>query len=189
MNLAHREARPQLRLLEDDADPLAEFWSGPLGIVAEDAYLSGVSLAVALEDLDGGRLAGAIGAEKPEDLSLLDREVDLPDRLEVPVGLAQAADLDRRHRRRRVDGTRRYSRRVTGFRFVIADVFTDVPFAGNQLAVFTDAREIPEERLQPLAREINFSENCCVSSHEQSLSRRDPRVARSDETVAPGQEE
>jgi trans-2,3-dihydro-3-hydroxyanthranilate isomerase len=47
---------------------------------------------------------------------------------------------------------------VGSFRFVIADVFTDVPFAGNQLAVFTDAREIPEERLQPLAREINFSE-------------------------------
>ena len=48
------------------------------------------------------------------------------------------------------------------FRFVIADVFTDVPFAGNQLAVFTDAREIPEERLQPLAREIGFSETVFV---------------------------
>jgi trans-2,3-dihydro-3-hydroxyanthranilate isomerase len=48
------------------------------------------------------------------------------------------------------------------FRFVIADVFTDVPFAGNQLAVFTDAREIPEERLQELAREINFSETVFV---------------------------
>jgi trans-2,3-dihydro-3-hydroxyanthranilate isomerase len=43
-------------------------------------------------------------------------------------------------------------------RYVFADVFTDVPFAGNQLAVFTDAREIPEEMLQRLAREINFSE-------------------------------
>jgi trans-2,3-dihydro-3-hydroxyanthranilate isomerase len=51
---------------------------------------------------------------------------------------------------------------VATFRFVIADVFTDVPFAGNQLAVFTDAREIPEERLQPLAREINFSETVFV---------------------------
>jgi trans-2,3-dihydro-3-hydroxyanthranilate isomerase len=51
---------------------------------------------------------------------------------------------------------------VGSFRFVIADVFTDVPFAGNQLAVFTDAREIPEERLQPLAREINFSETVFV---------------------------
>ena len=48
------------------------------------------------------------------------------------------------------------------FRFVVADVFTDIPFAGNQLAVFTDAREIPEERLQPLAREINFSETVYV---------------------------
>jgi trans-2,3-dihydro-3-hydroxyanthranilate isomerase len=51
---------------------------------------------------------------------------------------------------------------VGTFRFVIADVFTDVPLAGNQLAVFTDAREIPEERLQPLAREINFSETVFV---------------------------
>ena len=48
------------------------------------------------------------------------------------------------------------------FRFVVADVFTDVPLAGNQLAVFSDAREIPEERLQPLAREINFSETVFV---------------------------
>ena len=48
------------------------------------------------------------------------------------------------------------------YRFVFADVFTDVPFAGNQLAVFTDARGIPEERLQPLAREINFSETVFV---------------------------
>jgi trans-2,3-dihydro-3-hydroxyanthranilate isomerase len=51
---------------------------------------------------------------------------------------------------------------VGTFRFVFADVFTDVSFAGNQLAVFTDAREIPEEQLQPLAREINFSETVFV---------------------------
>jgi trans-2,3-dihydro-3-hydroxyanthranilate isomerase len=51
---------------------------------------------------------------------------------------------------------------MTACRFVIADVFTDVPFAGNQLAVFTDARDISEERLQPLAREINFSETVFV---------------------------
>ena len=54
------------------------------------------------------------------------------------------------------------------FRFNIVDVFTDTALAGNQLAVFTDAREIPEERLQKLAREVNFSEatffRCPVSS-------------------------
>jgi trans-2,3-dihydro-3-hydroxyanthranilate isomerase len=48
------------------------------------------------------------------------------------------------------------------FRYVVADVFTDVPLAGNQLAVFTDAREIPEEQLQPLARELNLSETVFV---------------------------
>jgi trans-2,3-dihydro-3-hydroxyanthranilate isomerase len=48
------------------------------------------------------------------------------------------------------------------FRYVIADVFTDAPLAGNQVAVFTDAREIPEDRLQPLAREMNFSETVFV---------------------------
>jgi trans-2,3-dihydro-3-hydroxyanthranilate isomerase len=51
---------------------------------------------------------------------------------------------------------------VATFRCVFADVFTDVAFAGNQLAVFTDARDIPEEQLQPLAREINFSETVYV---------------------------
>ena len=47
-------------------------------------------------------------------------------------------------------------------RYVVADVFTDTPLQGNQLAVFTDAREIPEEQLQPLAREMNFSETVFV---------------------------
>jgi trans-2,3-dihydro-3-hydroxyanthranilate isomerase len=51
---------------------------------------------------------------------------------------------------------------VAGFRYVIADVFTDTPLAGNQLAVFTDARELPDELLQPLAREMNFSETVFV---------------------------
>jgi trans-2,3-dihydro-3-hydroxyanthranilate isomerase len=47
-------------------------------------------------------------------------------------------------------------------RFVIADVFTDRALAGNQLAVFTDAREIRESLLQELAREMNFSETVFV---------------------------
>ena len=51
---------------------------------------------------------------------------------------------------------------VATFRYVVADVFTDRPLAGNQLAVFTDAREIPEETLQPLAREMNYAETVFV---------------------------
>jgi trans-2,3-dihydro-3-hydroxyanthranilate isomerase len=48
------------------------------------------------------------------------------------------------------------------YRYVVADVFTDTPLQGNQLAVFTDAREISEELLQPLAREMAFSETVFV---------------------------
>jgi trans-2,3-dihydro-3-hydroxyanthranilate isomerase len=51
---------------------------------------------------------------------------------------------------------------VPTFRYVVADVFTDTPLHGNQVAVFTDAREIPEQQLQRLAREMNFSETVFV---------------------------
>jgi trans-2,3-dihydro-3-hydroxyanthranilate isomerase len=51
---------------------------------------------------------------------------------------------------------------VAALRYVVCDVFTDTPLQGNQLAVFTDAREIPEDRLQPLAREMNLSESVFV---------------------------
>jgi len=51
---------------------------------------------------------------------------------------------------------------VARFRYVIVDVFTNVPLQGNQLAVFTDARGIPEEMLQRLAKELNFSETTFV---------------------------
>jgi trans-2,3-dihydro-3-hydroxyanthranilate isomerase len=51
---------------------------------------------------------------------------------------------------------------VPAFRYVVADVFTDAPLTGNQVAVFTDARDLPEEQLQPLARELNLSETVFV---------------------------
>ena len=57
------------------------------------------------------------------------------------------------------------------FRYVVADVFTDRPLAGNQLAVFTDAREIPDDLLQPLAREVNFSETVYVYPSEEAHAR------------------
>jgi trans-2,3-dihydro-3-hydroxyanthranilate isomerase len=47
-------------------------------------------------------------------------------------------------------------------RYVICDVFTDRPFAGNQLAVFTDARALDAATMQALAREMNFSESTFV---------------------------
>ncbi len=58
---------------------------------------------------------------------------------------------------------------MPGFRYVVVDVFTDTPLAGNQLAVFTDARVIPEHDLQPLARERNFSEMTLRASPQTVL--------------------
>ena len=51
---------------------------------------------------------------------------------------------------------------MTGFRYVVADVFTDTPLEGNQVAVFTDARAISEDLLQRIAREMNLSETVFV---------------------------
>jgi len=48
------------------------------------------------------------------------------------------------------------------FRYVVCDVFTDVPLAGNQLAVFTDARDLTGEDMQALALEVGFSESVFV---------------------------
>ncbi|MGH8572661.1 MAG: PhzF family phenazine biosynthesis protein, partial [Gammaproteobacteria bacterium] len=66
--------------------------------------------------------------------------------------------------------------RMARFRYVVADVFTDTPLAGNGLAVFTDAGEIPEEQLQPLARELNLSETVFVFPPERSEHTRRLRI-------------
>jgi trans-2,3-dihydro-3-hydroxyanthranilate isomerase len=51
---------------------------------------------------------------------------------------------------------------VRTFRYVVADVFTDRPLAGNQVAVFTDARGLADDEMQRLAREMNLSETVFV---------------------------
>jgi trans-2,3-dihydro-3-hydroxyanthranilate isomerase len=43
-------------------------------------------------------------------------------------------------------------------RYVIADVFTDTPLEGNQLAVFPDGRGLSAAQMQRTARELNLSE-------------------------------
>jgi trans-2,3-dihydro-3-hydroxyanthranilate isomerase len=51
---------------------------------------------------------------------------------------------------------------VPSLRYVFCDVFTDTPLTGNQLAVFTDARELDAETMQALALEVGFSESVFV---------------------------
>lgn len=56
---------------------------------------------------------------------------------------------------------------MRSLRYVVCDVFTDTPLAGNQLAVFTDGRGIPDALMQALALEIGFSETVFVLPAEQ----------------------
>jgi trans-2,3-dihydro-3-hydroxyanthranilate isomerase len=51
---------------------------------------------------------------------------------------------------------------VPTLRYVVADVFTDTPLEGNQVAVFTDGRDLAGETMQALAREMKFSESVFV---------------------------
>lgn len=68
------------------------------------------------------------------------------------------------------------------YRFLTCDVFTSTPFGGNQLAVFPDARGIPEHRLLDVTREFNFSETTFVLPPEN------PRHARRVRIFTPGGE-
>jgi trans-2,3-dihydro-3-hydroxyanthranilate isomerase len=46
--------------------------------------------------------------------------------------------------------------------FLQYDVFTNEPLTGNQLAVFLDGRGVAADRMQALAREMNFSESTFI---------------------------
>jgi hypothetical protein len=95
VRLGDGDRRPELRLLQHHADPLSVGRACSFRIEAEDVDLAGVAGAVALQNLDRGRLAGTVGAEETEDLALCDLEADPADRFVVTVGLPQAVDGDR----------------------------------------------------------------------------------------------
>ena len=58
------------------------------------------------------------------------------------------------------------------YRYVTADIFTDKPFGGNQLAVFPDAQGLDDEQMFALAREFNFSETTFVFPAENGGTRK-----------------
>lgn len=61
-------------------------------------------------------------------------------------------------------------------RYLTLDVFTDRAFGGNQLAVFPDATDIPEEWLLPITREFNFSEVTFVYPAKDARHARTVRI-------------
>ncbi len=68
---------------------------GVRGVDAEHVDVAGVAVAVALEDLGGRGLAGAVGAEQGEHLAAHDVEVDAVGGLRLAVRPAQAPGADR----------------------------------------------------------------------------------------------
>lgn len=51
---------------------------------------------------------------------------------------------------------------MPSYPYETVDVFTDRPFGGNPLAVFTDARGLSDAQMQALAAEMNYSETTFV---------------------------
>jgi len=65
---------------------------------------------------------------------------------------------------------------VPSFPYETVDVFTDRPFGGNQLAVFTDARGLSDAQMQSLAAEMNYSETTFVLPPEDPANEARVRI-------------
>lgn len=58
------------------------------------------------------------------------------------------------------------------YRYYLCDVFTDLRFGGNQLAVVPEADGLSDEQMQQITREFNFSETTFVFPSESGHTRR-----------------
>jgi hypothetical protein len=91
-------ADPQLvgqgSVLQLGADAAAQAVAGRRRVEAEDLRRAAVRPTQALEDLDGGRLSGAVGAEQAEQLATADGEGHAVEDVGRPVALAQPIDFD-----------------------------------------------------------------------------------------------
>lgn len=60
--------------------------------------------------------------------------------------------------------------------FYIVDVFAETKWTGNQLAVFVDAKFLDEEKMQRIAKEMNFSETTFITSDKKQNNGYDVRI-------------
>ena len=63
-----------------------------------------------------------------------------------------------------------------GLSFTIVDVFAEEKYAGNQLAVIRGAADLPDETLQKITREMNYSETTFILSEEERDGGYDVRI-------------
>ncbi len=62
---------------------------------------------------------------------------------------------------------------VRTLEYSVVDVFAERPFEGNALAVFHDARGLPDEEMQTLARETNLSETTFIFPEDAATEERE----------------
>jgi trans-2,3-dihydro-3-hydroxyanthranilate isomerase len=60
--------------------------------------------------------------------------------------------------------------------FYIVDVFAEEKYAGNQLAIVRGGAGLPDEGLQKMALEMNYSETAFVLSEEETEGGYDVRI-------------
>ena len=65
---------------------------------------------------------------------------------------------------------------IDKLRFCIVDVFAEEKYAGNQLAVFRNARDVHDGEMRRIAKEMNFSETTFVLSDEERDGGYDVRI-------------
>ncbi|MBD2022471.1 PhzF family phenazine biosynthesis protein [Leptolyngbya sp. FACHB-36] len=61
-------------------------------------------------------------------------------------------------------------------KFHIVDVFAEKKYAGNQLAVFTEAASLSTEEMQQIAKEMNYSETTFIGSSQERDGGYDVRI-------------
>jgi len=60
--------------------------------------------------------------------------------------------------------------------FYILDVFAEEKYAGNQLAVVTDAGDLSDSQMQKIAKEMNYSETTFILSEQEQNGGYDVRI-------------
>lgn len=65
---------------------------------------------------------------------------------------------------------------MSGHPFYIVDVFAEDKYAGNELAVVRRAASLPDQEMQKIARETNFSETTFILKDEESRGGFDVRI-------------
>src|SRR2546428_62399 len=93
--LLHREIAVQRRLLEDEADAATGLEVIAYDVVSGDTRRAPSGTQQRGEQMDGGRLTGAVGPEEPEELALPHLEVEVVERADRAEVFAEAAGFDR----------------------------------------------------------------------------------------------